>query len=234
MRPAHPLVLALVVTALPAADAVAAKPRLYCNLAVDSGYRRPDNEVQETALPGSTQDMHIKSADIATNATWLTAVVRPHAMRSTDPTEPYQGRVWGFGFTPKGSRYAVWWVEMDERDDTVELYRREDTVGGAGPVVTIHHEVTYVGSGRGIVDHGRGEIRMTVPLALLGDDGKPAGRRLYDLVGLVDQGVMDQAGSPVPESPYFRQFYFRHAVNSKKGVYYPLGAPSCVKPGPVR
>lgn len=70
--------------------------------------------------------------------------------------------------------------------------------------------------------------------ALLGDDGKPAGRRLYDLVGLVDQGVLDHAGSPVPQTPYFRHFYFRHAVNSKKGVYYPLGAPSCVKPGPVR
>lgn len=234
MRLARPLVLALALTVLPAADAVAARPRLYCNLAVDSGYRRADNQVQETALPGSTQDMHIKSADVATNATWLTAVIRPHAMRSTDPTEPYQGRTWEVGFTPKGSKYAVWFLQMSERNDTVRLYRRADTVQQVGPVVSIHHEVQLVGSGKGLVDHARGEIRMTVPLSLLGEDGRPAGRLLYDIVGLVDQGLLDHEGSPVPENDYFGHFWFRHAVNSKPGVGYPLGAPSCVKPGPVR
>jgi hypothetical protein len=215
--------LALVTGAAPVH--AAQEPARYCRLVVDTGERRVDNTAQETALPGSTRDLHIRSADVASNVRHLTAAVRLYSMESTDPTRAHQQRRYQFGFALPHSEYDRWWFEMlTGPQGYVRLYRKVTTV--TSPVST-HDEVTLAGEGTAVVDTKRAEIRMTVPLSLLGSAARHRGAAVRELGASVDQ-VFGDSAPPGLDQPLG---WFRHAISASPARAYRLGAPSCVPVG---
>lgn len=224
VRRAVPLLLAA--TLLPTPEVGAAHRRV-CYLVADTGSRRADNAIQEAVLRGSTREWHIKSADIASNTRHLTAVIRMHSPQGTDPTSAAHGRIFHFGFAVRGTEYERWWFEMWDNGakQEVHLWRSRTDRGNGGATSETRFEVA--GAGRGTVDRKRGEFRMTVPVALLGPVVRWRHAHASDLGASVDQVI--GGGNGAPREAGVR--WLRHAVDARPRTTYPLGAPSCVRPG---
>lgn len=217
---------ALVAALTPAVSAAPA--RTYCNLVPG---RDDWEDPQETVLPGSTQDGRIKSADVATNATHLTSVVRLRTTTTTDPTKPIQGMVVRFSF-----RVAA--VDNDGYALVAELGRQDDfwleavtySDEAAGPWTYQRSVTSTVATATGVFDAARAEVRVTVPLTAFGPRGVRPGTRVYALGANVMRTWGDFDGGP----PVVDTLYHGHDVDSSAApwkVYYPAGAPSCVRVG---
>jgi hypothetical protein len=114
------------------------KPKPVCNLIADAkgdatGTGFGNNGPNDPALD-------IVSADLATDATRLTAVIRVAALAGSTDTAP-TGRGYDVTFSVKGTTFAV-----------------RGVLSPAG-------DRWYDGNGTGVVDKAKNEIRITVPLA---------------------------------------------------------------------
>jgi hypothetical protein len=162
MRRLVPLVL--VAVAAVAASAPAAAPS--CRLVRDPrGDGRWFTSYTPTPADGldADSDLDIVSADIATDAKQITAVVRTVTLRADDPQAP-TGRSYWVLFVVGEQRYYIEAVTAAVGNDTGEVFRETsrtpDEPTGAG-------ESSAEGLGRAAVrfDHAKAEVRMTAPLS---------------------------------------------------------------------
>ena len=127
-----------------AATAPRHKPKVkpVCNLVTD-----PAGDANGTGTgvnsPASDQDLDLLGADIATNATTLTAVVRLSALDASDSTAP-GGREYQVVFTVAGTVYSV------------------------DAVLAPTGNSWDAGKGTGIVDAAHKQVHVSVPLSALG------------------------------------------------------------------
>ena len=153
------------------------KPKPVCNLIVDA---KGDAVAPAAPMPNDP-NLDILSADIATNATTLTAVLRIADLSGKGDTSP-TGRAYTFVFTARGHVVSV-----------------EGIVGPSG--------VTWAGGkGSGTIDSKKNEVRVHIPLSTLPVQVK-AGDKLNGLkahtwrwvhgtrvvIGNVDTGVTNTA-----------------------------------------
>ncbi len=198
MKFVRPAVAAAVGASLVLAGAATAapKPKPVCNLVTDA--------TADTTGPSTALD--IKSADIATNAKALTAVIRLEKLSTTDSSAP-TGLAYNFRFKVVGGDqiyYLLASVEPEAIGGTTFEY---GTVAGA--------QLTKVGDAIGILDTVNNEVRMTAPLDFAGiKKGFKLGslqaltqRRFVVLLSGADSTVIDETKT------------------------YTSGAASCVKVG---
>lgn len=226
MRIRNAAAAALLTAAAPAVTAAPA--RTYCNLVPGrDGHEDP----QETVLPGSTQDARIRSADVATNATHLTSVVRLRTTSTTDPTKPVQGMVLTFTFRVAGAGETYYGLVAElGREDDFWLDATTYSDDAAGPVRYERSVRRKVAGATGVFDTARAEVRVTVPLAAFGPRVVRPGTRIYALGAVVTRTWGDFDGGP----PVVDDLYAGQEVDSAAApwkVYYPAGARSCVPVG---
>ncbi|MDT7572815.1 MAG: hypothetical protein QOE05_2989, partial [Actinomycetota bacterium] len=107
-----------------------------------------------------SSDLDIVSADIATDAKNLTAVVRLSTLHETDPESP-TGRMWELFFVVGEQRYVISSrVVFDKHDGYVyrETTRHEEGGNGASSAAGI-------GEAKVVLDYARAEVRATAPLS---------------------------------------------------------------------
>ncbi|MCU1591852.1 MAG: hypothetical protein JWP11_3108 [Frankiales bacterium] len=163
-------------------------------------------------LPPSDPSLDIVSADLANNATTLTAVIRVAKLSAADQ------------MSPTGRYYNV-------------TYDYRSTGLGSGPIsalLTPTGDLWVNGDGTGVVDVAKSEIRISVPISRLG--GHPLfkpGDALEHINAQSDLAV-PATPSPTDQVPHysfgasFNLFPVDRGVTEKT---YPVGAPSCVKVG---
>lgn len=219
-------VASLAVLAL--AGSATAAPRKACKL-LGAGTRTPWN-----GLPETNPAEEIRSADIASNRTHLTAVVRlGSAEDSVGPVG--RGRVVRFYFSTSAER--TYFLETEVFGTTParpsfgtgsEPYR--DDANGA-MLVTL---TPATGQVRVVVDTARDEVRMTIPLThFFHASARPpkAGTRVRFLAAEVrringfDPGTVDGYPSGLP---YYATTEGKSTVAGNDTVSYALGTPSCV------
>ena len=117
------------------------KPKPVCNLLTD-----PQGDA-DAAVLGSNEDqaMDIVSADVATNATQITAVIRVVKLTNPDSMSP-TGNWYEFTFTGSSNQIGE------------QMYVQ------VGPTGTIWED----GAGTGVLDYKKNEIRITLPLSYFG------------------------------------------------------------------
>ena len=229
MAPARvTLVVALLAAAAVTATPATARPRVYCNLVQgDHGYESPE----ESVVPGSTQHLRIKSADVATNATHLTAAVRLRSLRGTDPTRQLQGTKLMFWFSAEGAENTAYDLVADlGRVDTFWLQSSDIDFYDVGPAFAYNGTITKIADAVGVVDVKRAEVRMTVPLSVFrrGPGGVRKGTSLSGFGASLTQKWGDYAGAPA-SATYVG--VHRDGAEAPAHVRYPVGAPSCVPVG---
>lgn len=233
-------VLAALLVAAPvlAAPVASAAPRTYCHLLRDP---IGDTSPQEDVADGYGSEVDIVSADVATDARVLTAVVRLRDLASADPAHALYGRTYEFFFTIGVERsYSLhaqfgnptvatlfwhsepWTNPEDERAGLLVAGARTERLAGATARVVA----------------ARNEVRITVPLTAFGlhRDGIKRGTRLYDFAALTDRSVGDFPGSPLPSEAGGARWYVHPGVpwdvaNGTRSAHYVVGARSCVRPG---
>lgn len=209
------------VGAASAASAKTTKP--VCNLIQDA---KGDSGV--SPVPGSDGD-DIVSADIANDATTITAVVRVAALTLPDPQAPL-GRSYSVLFTAPGSSDLLYVAARTYPQGTKYIYGYQ----AVDPSTTVTTNYT-LGDATGAVDTAKGEIHISVPIKAFVDGAKAKlakGAKLVGLEASVDriygQGVVpSQNVGPqrVPLGGVTLRF------DDATGGSYIMGTPSCVAVG---
>lgn len=207
-RPALCLALAASLTAAGAASAASRpKPKPVkpvCNIVTDV---KDDAEL----LPGLAESsMDIVSADLASNAKMVTAVVRVNDLAAASATT-LLGRTFYLRFTAPGGELPIF------------LSYTKDLTGESFSWGTLDGSLySQVGDAQGIVDTVRNEVRLSVATSVLSDVGtvKP-GSKFTDIYVETDALI----GAPMLGGLLQR---VDEATGSKP---YIAGAPSCVIPG---
>lgn len=219
------LSLAAVGVAGPALAAVKKPVKTVCNLVRDD---KGDEAVSVVGpgVPGSSNE-DIVSGDIATNATTLTTVVRTAALAQPDPEAPL-GQAFMFFFTTKGGD-RLWYTSVSTYPEgtAYEWGYRETGLGGLN--------ANYVlGTGKGVVDAAKKEVRMSLPLAALHAAGANTskGSKISGL-SIETRRVLGQGvtGSPSAGGSQLPLSGSRLLFDDASGVSYLIGTPSCVRPG---
>lgn len=220
--------LVLVTTlALALAAPAAAAPARYCELLKDDGRELP----AEQYAPGSASDVTILSADVANDTRALTAVVRVRALPDV-PSQGVNGAEYQFAFSATPEHHYVLVARLGA-DRVFEAYRHLMPAYGAyempeDPVWMDEH--TFLGNATGVVDTVADEVRVTVPLSMLGfRGGFPRGTRLNYLAASAGRTHGD-VSRPGPVPPFFL-LYHQDALTGGRHLHYPAGAPSCVRVG---
>jgi len=160
-----------------AAPAKKKKPKPVCKIVTDSP-GDADGNGTPAGMPSSDANLDIVSADIATNATTLTGVVRVAKLAKSDSS------------APTGWKYQVTFAAGGT---TAEV---NVVTGPAGTT-------WYGGKGKGVLDLAKNEVRISVPLSAVTVPIKPGtvissiGARTYR-AGFNDQialGLVDTADS---------------------------------------
>jgi hypothetical protein len=153
------------------------RPKPVCKLVTD-GSGDAKGFASAVTMPSSDANLDIISADVATNATTLTGVLRVSKLASSDST------------APTGWEYQV-------------TFGVNGVTDGVNVVIGPNGTTWHGGKGKGKIDAAKKEIRISVPLSALNVPIKP-GTVLTDLgartwrVGGSDQvviGLVDTAGS---------------------------------------
>jgi len=216
--------LAVVGCAGLAAAAPKAKP--VCNLITDA----KGDAQYNGAVPGADGD-DIVSADLATDATTVTGVVRVAALSTPDPQAPL-GRNYTVLFTapksgdlmfmsartyPQGMKYVYGYQAVDPNTGVNTNYALGDATGA--------------------VDTTKGEIHISVPIKGFVDGAKAKlapGAKLAGLSATVDrivgQGFVPSQ-SPAPGAPRVPLGGFLLPFDDAAGTSYIMGTPSCVAVG---
>lgn len=145
------VVVAAAVLAGPLAQAAPA-PRPVCNLVTD-----PGGDVTPSAPGVDNNDYDIRSADIATDAHRLTAVIRLASLAPEDPKSA-MARDYELDFTANGSTFALQASLLTGGDSFEAAVYSTSAAGG--------RYGTDLGAMSGVVDTAHHEIRMTAPLSL--------------------------------------------------------------------
>jgi hypothetical protein len=222
------LPVALLVTGALAVPAHAA-PRKVCHLlGPNSGF------LNSRGVPYS-HPLHIRSADIASNRTHLTAVVRVKDLG--DPLLGPTGESFGFKF----SRHAE-----ENYFLTAMSWQSGEPVFSAGmysepfdPQPNQVSSPTYTTFGRvkGVVDVAKDEVRITVPLSLLRKHPAHSLKRGAKVTYLSADtatwyGVeRPEAASALPPEARTGVGYSGAFTYGSTRITYTLGAPSCVAVG---
>jgi hypothetical protein len=209
------------VGAVSSASAKTLKP--VCNLVQD-----PKGDAGADNVPGSDGD-DIVSADIATDATTITGVVRLAALPSPDPQAPL-GRSYSVLFTAPGSGDLLYLAARTYPQGTKYIYGYQ----AVDPSTTVTTNYT-LGDATGSVDTAKGEVHISVPIKSFVDGAKAKLAKGAKLVGvsassdrIYGQGfVPSQNVGPqrVPLGGVTLQF------DDAQGGSYVMGTPSCVVVG---
>jgi len=167
--------LGLLAVAVPSIAAPKKKaPPPVCNLLTDPKGDATDVSLAEGVGPNSPA-LDILSADIATDATNLTAVLRVDKLSKSDSTSPL-GNAWYVYFTGSGPELYVSAIVTP----TGESF-------SAGYVETTR---TSLGAVTGVFDVNKSEIRITAPLAIFATQSAiKAGSKLTSLSALTQRYV---------------------------------------------
>lgn len=193
------------------ADAAKPKPKVMCKNTTDATgdvvFAQASNATayEDTALD-------LVSADLASNAKTVTAVIRVAKLAipaSTSAATVYELR-WSL---PAGDPVFVLWANVSGSASatTYGVGTVGDPTGQAAVELA-----TSTGTATGSIDLAKSEIHISAPLSAF--DGAKSG-----LKASIDKVV---AKRTVPG-----QFYGRYADDASGGKAYVLGSPSCVKVG---
>ena len=215
--------LALVGCAGVASAAPKAKP--VCNLITDAAGDAGYNNV-----PGGDGD-DIVSADLATDATTVTGVVRVAGLSTPDPEAPL-GRNYTVLFTAPKSADLLFMSARTYPQGTKFIYGYQAEDPNTG--VTTNYAL---GDAAGVVDTAKGEIHISVPVKGFVDGAKAKlapGTKLAGLSATVErivgQGFVPSQ-SPAPGAPRVPLGGFLLAFDDAAGGSYVMGTPSCVAVG---
>ena len=232
MRLARVTPYAAAVALLALSPAALAAPKS-CNLLVDP--RGDDHATSDHTTTPQTEDVYdssdldVVSADVATNAKYLTAVVRTTTLQESDPESP-TGRMWQLMFVvgeqryvmsamlaPDGSRGAVYRETADYEEGGYGATAGE----GIGPAA-----VSF--------DFKRREVRMTAPLSLFAPYASISKGRVIRNLDVWTFHFYGTGGGRV-ETPVADWVVdwggggFAHSVDHGAGTKsYVAGSPSCV------
>jgi hypothetical protein len=217
--------LALVGTAVTQAGAAPVPCRLLRDGTRDTG-------PQELVAPGSTSDVDLVSADVATNAKYLTVALRVRDLATTDPTAGVQGRSYALAFSVGLDAHFSLWATLGS-PRTFALYREAEAASRGWST----YRTTPLARATGTVDTAHDEIRMTVPLAALDLGRLTAGSTLTDLAAYSTRTDGDYEGSAVPSElplgarPVVQPGDPWDYIAPARDVRYVAGARSCVAVG---
>lgn len=225
------LATALLLTAGAGYASAAPKPKPkplkpVCNLVVDD---KGDAGVSG-AVPGADGD-DIISADIASDGTTLTGVIRTVGLAAVDPQAP-MGRSYFVEFTAPGSADVLFLSARTYPTGTKFVYG----YSGVDPNTTVNTSYT-LGEASGTVDLEKKEVRISAPVkgfvdgakAKLGKGAKlgTLGAKVYRQGG---QGLVPSQNAPTGQRIPLGGFnlLFDDAVGA---TTYAIGHPSCVAVG---
>lgn len=221
----HPLRLTLAAGGLAAvalAPIAAAAPRpVSCNLVTDA---RGD-AVNATGVPAGAGD-DILSADVASNGTTLTGVVRVAGLSAPDPQAP-AGRAYFLEFFAPGTTDLLFLAARTPLSGATFTYGyvSDNPVTGTK---TTH----ALGTATGVLDTARGEVRISIPISGYAPTGAKLNRggRLTDLSSRVARMV---TGLPSVDTPTGHRVPLGTHVQYDEayGRSYVLGARSCAPVG---
>lgn len=195
------------------ASAFAAAPHKACNLVKDNTGDTFALRSQDTAAKYGPQEdsLDIKTVDIATNAKYVTGVMRVVKLAATPPTSPY------------GVSYEIEWL-VPGSDNPLYLAAERSLDGGDVFVAGFRDATSNLGTAlatvKGTFDVAKSEIRITAPVGVFSGQGKGMKPGVKITFGDLDQ-TASRNGVAVS--------VFADVVRS--GVVYTTGAPSCVTPG---
>jgi hypothetical protein len=215
--------LVLVGCAGMAAAAPKAKP--VCNLVSDAKGDATYNNV-----PGADGD-DIVSADIASNGTTITSVLRAAAISANDPQAPL-GRNYTVLFSAPGSGDLLYLSARTYPQGTKFLFGYQAMDPNTG--VNTNYAL---GDATGVVDTAKGEVHVSVPIKSFVDGAKAKlapGAKLIGLSATVDrivgQGFVPSQ-SPAPGAPRVPLGGVLLPFDNAAGGSYVMGTPSCVVVG---
>lgn len=199
--------------------------KVSCKLMTDPA---GDAAVQTLPTPANDND-DLLSADLASNATSITAVVRVKALAYPDP-QWVTGRSYGVNFNIKGSPYDEYFLIARTFPQGIQYHLgHRETLPPLGSSSNI-----YDAAVTGSFDKVKGEIRITAPMSELTKIGKFTKGTLIKapaaaIERLAGQGVVPSQtvnGNRIP----LGGFRYQADLSDGKPGTYALGAPSCVKP----
>jgi hypothetical protein len=215
--------LVLVGCAGMASAAPKAKP--VCNLIVDA-----KGDAAYSAAPGADGD-DIVSADVASNSTTVTGVVRVAALASPDPQAPL-GRNYTVLFSAPKSGDLLFMSARTYPQGTKFVYGYQAMDPSTG--VNTNYAL---GDATGTTDTAKGEIHISVPVKGFVDGAKAKlapGAKLVGLTATVDrivgQGFVPSQ-SPAPGAPRVPLGGFLLPFDDAAGGSYLMGTRSCVVVG---
>jgi hypothetical protein len=174
--------------------------------------------------------LDITSADIASNTSWVTVVLRLTDLTAADPANP-QGRIYEFDFTAQEKNFIVM-GQLLPGGNVFSVYisdqRFEEGQSGA-------RAATGIGEATGIVDTKHHEVRITARTSIFAPYAKLAkNTTIYHLVAFTYRanGASLQNGGQGP-GPISITGSFGLGVDEAWGrkAYYLAGGKSCVRPG---
>jgi hypothetical protein len=219
------LAACLVVMAGAGYASAAAKPKPVCNLVSDAKGDATYNNV-----PGADGD-DIVSADVASDGTTITGVLRTAALSSPDPQAPF-GRGYFVLFNAPGSANQLFVSARTYPQGAKFVYGSQ----GVDPNTGVNTSYT-LGDATGVVDQAKGEVRMSAPVKGLIDGAKAKLGRGVKLTALtaqtyrmVGQGFVPSQ-SPAPGAPRVPLGGVLLPFDDAAGGSYLMGTPSCVVVG---
>jgi hypothetical protein len=205
------------------ASAAPAKAKPVCNIISD-----PAGDAGVSPAPGADGD-DIVSADVASDGTTLTGVIRTAALADVDPQAP-MGRSYFVEFSVKGSADLLFVSARTYPTGTKFVYG----YSGVDPNTGVNTSYT-LGEATGVIDVAKKEVRISAPVKGFVDGAKAKlanGTKLGALASRVyrqgGQGLVpsQQVGpARVPLGGF--NLLFDDAV----GGTYVVGTPSCVVVG---
>jgi hypothetical protein len=203
----------------------APKAKPVCNLVQDAKGDAGYNNV-----PGADGD-DIASADIASNGTTITGVLRAAAITANDPQAPL-GRNYTVLFSAPGSGDLLYLSARTYPQGTKFLYGYQAMDPNTG--VNTNYSL---GDATGVVDTAKGEVHVSVPVKSFVDGAKAKlapGAKLIGLSASIDrivgQGFVPSQ-SPAPGAPRVPLGGVLLPFDDAAGGAYFMGTPSCVAVG---
>jgi hypothetical protein len=207
------------------ASAAAPKAKPVCNLIQDAKGDATYNNV-----PGADGD-DIVSADIASDGSTITSVLRASAIPASDPQAPL-GRNYTVLFSAPGSGDLLYLSARTYPQGTKFLFGYQAMDPNTG--VNTNYAL---GDATGVVDTAKGEVHVSVPVKAFVDGAKAKlgpGAKLSGLSATVDrivgQGFVPSQ-SPAPGAPRVPLGGFLLPFDDAAGGKYVMGTPSCVVVG---
>ena len=212
------------VVALVGGPAAAERPRA-CNLVTDAEGDAAPPTVPDggwpTGTPAYPSSLDIVTADVATDATRLTAVIRVAGLRSDETGSP-SGIAFAFHLTVRGQRFSLEASRNVGSEPRFRLWGRVEHVGDENSGAASYG---LIGPIDGVFDEDASEIRMTAPLRLFGSQIR-AGERFgaFRLWSYFEAGATSPASDRATQTGH-------SADGAQSAATYAAGSPSCVRVG---